>query len=56
MTIYADHTCQGCQTVVAAGQAHCTCGLPTPYASFQDRAAYEVAQWRVHQEKVAAKA
>ena len=43
-------TCTGCEQIYEAGQTHCACGRPTPYASFEDRAAYEVAAWRLHQE------
>ena len=44
-------TCTGCQEIYEAGQTHCVCGHPTPYASFEDRAAYEVAAWRLHKDR-----
>jgi hypothetical protein len=43
--------CNTCQELYDAGQTHCACGRPTPYASFEDRAAYEVAAWRLHLER-----
>jgi hypothetical protein len=42
--------CTGCEELYEVGQSHCVCGRPTPYASFEDRAAYEVAAWRIYQE------
>ena len=47
-------TCNGCEALFEHGQSHCACGRPTPYASFEDRAAYEVAAWRVHLERSSA--
>lgn len=44
-------TCNTCEELYEAGQTHCVCGRPTPYASFEDRAAYEVAAWRAHKER-----
>lgn len=46
-------TCTTCQEQYEAGQTHCAGGHPTPYASFEERAAYEVAAWRRHQERAA---
>ncbi len=43
-------TCADCEANFEYGQTHCACGRPTPFASFEDRAAYEVAAWRVHLE------
>lgn len=53
-TITFAGTCSTCQENYGAGQTHCASGHPTPYASFEDRAAYEVAAWRRHQERSAA--
>jgi hypothetical protein len=47
-------TCNTCHESYDAGQSHCAGGHPTPYASFEERAAYEVAAWRLHQERAAA--
>jgi hypothetical protein len=44
-------TCDGCVELIHPGQTHCSCGKPTPYASFEDRAAYEVSAWRLHLER-----
>ena len=46
-------TCNACEQDFDYGQSHCSCGRPTPYASFSDRAAYEVAAWRQHLERSA---
>jgi hypothetical protein len=46
-------TCSGCEANFEHGRSHCSCGRPTPFASFEDRAAYEVAAWRVHLERFA---
>jgi len=45
-------TCQGCDAAIEFGQTHCGCGRPTSRASFSDRAAYEVLQWRAYKERV----
>ena len=45
--------CAQCESYVEPGRGHCSCGRPTRYASFQERAAYEVSQWRAYQERVA---
>ena len=47
-------TCSGCQELYPAGQTHCVCGRPTAYASFEERAAYEVAAWRLYKESAQA--
>jgi len=47
-------TCQGCDRPIDPGQTHCSCGRPTAYASFEERAAFEVAQWRAYRERVTA--
>ncbi|MGH2795521.1 MAG: hypothetical protein ACRDKG_14600 [Actinomycetota bacterium] len=46
-------TCTSCEELYDAGQSHCACGRPTPYASFEERAAFEVAAWRIHKERSA---
>jgi len=45
-------TCQSCDAAIEFGQTHCACGRPTSRASFSDRAAYEVLQWRAYKERV----
>jgi hypothetical protein len=55
MTSHPD-TCPSCESHVTQGQTHCSCGRPTSYASFTDRAAYEVSQWRAYKESVSAPA
>jgi hypothetical protein len=45
--------CNGCEGLFEHGRSHCSCGRPTQFASFEDRAAYEVAAWRVHLERSA---
>lgn len=52
MTTHAN-TCPSCDNHVSENQTHCTCGRPTWWASFTERAAYEVAQWRAYKERVA---
>lgn len=44
-------TCGTCEELYEPGQSHCSSGHPTPYASFAERAAYEVAAWRLHLER-----
>jgi len=40
-------TCERCQNLLEAGQEVCaSCGKPTKYMSFKQRAQYEVEQWR----------
>ena len=51
-----EDTCPGCDDQLSRGQTHCACGRPTQYATFDDRAAYEVSQWRAYRERIAADA
>lgn len=53
-TEFPFETCAGCDAAVEPGQTHCGCGRPTARASFADRAAYEVLQWRAYKERVEA--
>lgn len=48
------YSCSSCERVTGRGETHCDCGRPTSFASFEDRAAYEVAQWRAHRERAEA--
>ena len=47
-------TCANCEASIDPGQTHCGCGRPTSRASFSDRAAYEVLQWRAYKERAEA--
>lgn len=47
-------SCPSCERPIGPGETHCVCGRPTSHASFEDRAAYEVAQWRVYRERASA--
>jgi hypothetical protein len=46
-------SCTSCETLFEVGQSHCSCGHPTPFASFEERAAFEVTAWRTHLERSA---
>ena len=48
------YSCPSCERVMGRGETHCNCGRPTDFAGFEDRAAYEVAQWRAHRERAEA--
>jgi hypothetical protein len=52
MTSHPDR-CPSCESQLTANETHCTCGRPTRWASFADRAAYEVSQWRAYKERAA---
>jgi nitrate reductase cytochrome c-type subunit len=45
--------CTRCGDPVSESQTVCTCGSPTRFMTFEERAAYEVAQWRAYQERAA---
>ena len=47
-------TCASCDATLEQGQTHCGCGRPTSRASFADRSAYEVLQWRAYKDRVEA--
>jgi len=41
--------CTSCDSVIDATPAFCeVCGRPTPFATYDDKTAYEVAQWRAY--------
>lgn len=44
-------SCPSCEAAISPGQSHCSCGRPTQYASFEERAAYEVSLWRAHRDR-----
>ncbi len=47
--------CSACDRSLMEEQKVCVCGQPTDKMSFAERAAYEVAQWRSHREREAAR-
>jgi hypothetical protein len=41
--------CASCDNVIEGAPAFCgVCGRPTPFATYEDQTAYEVAQWRAY--------
>lgn len=40
-------SCHACGTPIERDRKVCVCGIPTPYITFEERAAYELAQWRL---------
>jgi hypothetical protein len=46
-------TCKKCERQIAQEARLCSCGFPTEFATFKERAAFEVQQWRQYKETVA---
>ena len=45
--------CKRCDTVLPSEARICSCGYPTPKASFKERTEYEVRQWKTYKVKTA---
>lgn len=45
--------CGSCGDPVQQSQKVCGCGAPTRFMTFEERAAFEVAQWRAYRERQA---
>lgn len=48
--------CRSCGNLLPLEARVCTCGTPTDNATFQERAEFEVKQWRAYKERAAAEA
>lgn len=44
------NVCSRCRRAIERDIPFCTCGAPTPHASFKERVEYELAQWRTHRD------
>lgn len=47
------YECASCGRPIAEGRKICACGAATRYMTFEERARYEVEQWRLHREQAA---
>ena len=49
-------TCKKCDRQISLEARACSCGAPTEFATFKERAEYEVKMWRAYKETVGASA
>ncbi len=49
-------TCKKCDRVISLEARACSCGFPTEFATFKERAEYEVKQSRAYKQDVSATA
>lgn len=44
----SEQICKKCDRVLTPNARACSCGAPTPLASFKERIDWELKQWRSH--------